>query len=139
PPDLLINDTQPRPNPVAKRKRAGSRTSGTNPPALGMNPRALRSKLQGLDAPQMKFSNTIREVSSRSNLERVKRVQGAVERPRNFVSPPPSESFTRPRATTSEPETLTPEQQALDQRLREWRKAESEKLNLPLFFVLAST
>ena len=41
---------------------------------------------------------------------------------------------------TSQPaETLTPEQQALDQRLREWRKAESERLNLPLFFVLAST
>ena len=51
-----------------------------------------------------------------------------------------TETFTRPRATTPEPtDTLTPEQQALDQRLREWRKAESEKLNLPLFFVLAST
>ena len=36
-------------------------------------------------------------------------------------------------------DTLTPEQQTLDQRLREWRKAESERLNLPLFFVLAST
>jgi ATP-dependent DNA helicase RecQ len=55
------------------------------------------------------------------------------------VSSPATETFTRPRATTPEPDTLTPEQQALDQRLREWRKAESEKLNLPLFFVLAST
>jgi ATP-dependent DNA helicase RecQ len=52
----------------------------------------------------------------------------------------PTETFTRPRATTLEPtEALTPEQQILDERLREWRKAESEKLNLPLFFVLAST
>jgi ATP-dependent DNA helicase RecQ len=51
----------------------------------------------------------------------------------------PTGIFTRPRPTTPEPDTLTPEQQALDQRLREWRKAESEKLNLPLFFVLAST
>ena len=51
-----------------------------------------------------------------------------------------TESFTRPRPPTSEPaEALTPEQQALDHRLREWRKTESEKLNLPLFFVLAST
>jgi len=50
------------------------------------------------------------------------------------------ETFTRPRTPTPEPaDTLTPEQQALDQRLREWRKAESERLNLPLFFVLAST
>jgi ATP-dependent DNA helicase RecQ len=48
------------------------------------------------------------------------------------------ETYTRPRAP--EPtETLTPTQQALDSRLREWRQSESEKLNLPLFFVLAST
>jgi ATP-dependent DNA helicase RecQ len=52
----------------------------------------------------------------------------------------PAKSYTRQRAIIPEPtDTLTPEQQALDQRLREWRKAESEKLNLPLFFVLAST
>ena len=51
-----------------------------------------------------------------------------------------AETFTRPRTTSPEPtDELTPDQQALDQRLREWRKAESEKLGLPLFFVLAST
>jgi ATP-dependent DNA helicase RecQ len=56
------------------------------------------------------------------------------------VSSPASETFQRPRAATPEPaESLTPEQQTLDQRLRDWRKAESEKLNVPLFFVLAST
>jgi ATP-dependent DNA helicase RecQ len=58
------------------------------------------------------------------------------------VSSPPTENeiFTRLRSTTPEPaESLTPNQQALDQRLRDWRKAESEKLNVPLFFVLAST
>ena len=50
------------------------------------------------------------------------------------------ETFTRPRTVAVEPaDALTPEQQILDQRLREWRKAESEKLGLPLFFVLAST
>jgi ATP-dependent DNA helicase RecQ len=36
-------------------------------------------------------------------------------------------------------ESLTGEQQVLDQRLREWRKAESEKLGLPQFFVLGSS
>ncbi|HTD95333.1 MAG TPA: HRDC domain-containing protein, partial [Edaphobacter sp.] len=52
----------------------------------------------------------------------------------------PAETFHRQRATPAEPaEDLTPDQQALDQRLRTWRKAESEKLGLPLFFVLAST
>jgi ATP-dependent DNA helicase RecQ len=59
---------------------------------------------------------------------------------RTSTTSAPVETFTRPRPTTPEPtDTLTPEQQVLDQRLREWRKAESEKLNLPLFFVLAST
>jgi ATP-dependent DNA helicase RecQ len=56
------------------------------------------------------------------------------------VSLPSTETFTRPRSATQEPtESLTPEQLALDERLRNWRKAESEKLNVPLFFVLAST
>jgi ATP-dependent DNA helicase RecQ len=51
-----------------------------------------------------------------------------------------TETFTRPRPPASEPaEALTPEQQALDHRLRQWRQTESEKQNLPLFFVLAST
>jgi ATP-dependent DNA helicase RecQ len=66
-----------------------------------------------------------------------------VEKPPHFVESAPTssivETFHRPRATAPEPDTLTPDQQALDQRLREWRKAESERLNLPLFFVLAST
>lgn len=51
-----------------------------------------------------------------------------------------AETFHRPRHDAPVPsESLTPEQQALDQRLRDWRKSESEKLGLPLFFVLAST
>jgi ATP-dependent DNA helicase RecQ len=55
------------------------------------------------------------------------------------VNSPATETFHRHRATPEPTDALTPEQQTLDQRLREWRKAESEKLNLPLFFVLAST
>ena len=56
--------------------------------------------------------------------------------PMKFI-PKPSPALVLP---ASEPaEALTSEQQALDQRLREWRQSESEKLNLPLFFVLAST
>jgi ATP-dependent DNA helicase RecQ len=50
------------------------------------------------------------------------------------------ESFQRHRAIASDPaESLTPDQQALDQRLRDWRKAEAEKLGLPQFFVLGSS
>ena len=51
-----------------------------------------------------------------------------------------TETFHRQRATSPDPaEALTPDQQKLDQRLRDWRKAESEKLGLPQFFVLASS
>ena len=38
-----------------------------------------------------------------------------------------------------EPAPLTPAQQLLDTRLRDWRKAEAEKLGLPQFFLLSST
>ncbi|HUZ93497.1 MAG TPA: RecQ family ATP-dependent DNA helicase [Edaphobacter sp.] len=51
-----------------------------------------------------------------------------------------AETFHRPRAAPSEPaEALTLDQQALDQRLRDWRKTEAEKLGLPQFFVLGSS
>ncbi len=54
--------------------------------------------------------------------------------------PSPVEAFARQRPTPPETAgTLTPAQQALDERLHEWRKAESEKLGVPQFFVLASS
>jgi ATP-dependent DNA helicase RecQ len=50
------------------------------------------------------------------------------------------ETFHRHRPITSAPaDALTLEQQDLDKRLHEWRKAESEKLGVPQFFVLASS
>jgi ATP-dependent DNA helicase RecQ len=80
------------------------------------------------------------ESSSRTNPERSRR---GAERPSHFAgvgTTVPSETFHRQRVTTPESiDSLTPEQQALDERLREWRKSESERLGLPLFFVLAST
>jgi ATP-dependent DNA helicase RecQ len=51
----------------------------------------------------------------------------------------PIETFHRQRTTSEPTDSLTPKQQQLDERLREWRKSESERLGLPLFFVLAST
>jgi ATP-dependent DNA helicase RecQ len=51
---------------------------------------------------------------------------------------PTTPSHTRP--TNPQPEAdLTPDQQALDLRLRDWRKSESERLGLPQFFVLGSS
>jgi ATP-dependent DNA helicase RecQ len=52
----------------------------------------------------------------------------------------PIETFTRQRSTPPETTTsLTAKQQALDRRLHEWRKVESETLGVPQFFVLASS
>jgi ATP-dependent DNA helicase RecQ len=71
---------------------------------------------------------------SRAVLERVPHFAGVT------ATIDPSETFHRQRGTTPDPtDSLTPEQQVLDERLRNWRKAESERLGLPLFFVLAST
>jgi ATP-dependent DNA helicase RecQ len=50
------------------------------------------------------------------------------------------ETFQRHRPAAASPaESLTSDQQALDQRLRDWRQTEAEKLGLPQFFVLGSS
>jgi len=52
-----------------------------------------------------------------------------------------STSMERPQpvAPTDPTALLTPEQQDLDHRLREWRRSEAERLGLPQFFVLGSS
>jgi ATP-dependent DNA helicase RecQ len=83
------------------------------------------------------------DTSCSSNKSSSRPERSEVERPPHFstsLTIPPAETFHRQRTLPAEPtESLTPEQQALDERLREWRKSESERLGLPLFFVLAST
>ena len=60
-------------------------------------------------------------------------------------APRPVALFVEPQnlATRSRPEpagdTFSPDQLALEQRLRDWRKSESEKMGLPQFFVLGTT
>ncbi|MBB5345829.1 RecQ family ATP-dependent DNA helicase [Tunturibacter empetritectus] len=87
--------------------------------------------------------HSFKESSSRPNPERAKRVEGGVESPPHFVlsgtTSTATETFHRQRTTPEPTDSLTPKQQQLDERLREWRKSESERLGLPLFFVLAST
>ncbi len=52
----------------------------------------------------------------------------------------PTPTFRRERAVIADPSAvLDPEQQELEQRLRAWRKSESEKMGLPQFFVLGTT
>jgi ATP-dependent DNA helicase RecQ len=48
--------------------------------------------------------------------------------------------FHRTRTTPSDPSAdLTPDQQLLDAQLRAWRKAQSELIGLPQFFVLGAS
>jgi ATP-dependent DNA helicase RecQ len=55
-------------------------------------------------------------------------------------SPEPGPTYRRARSVTSDPPTaLTPDQQQLDDRLRAWRKLESERMGLPQFFVLGAS
>ena len=77
---------------------------------------------------------------ARPNRSRAKAPNSVPIKSEQPTSEPPTETFTRSRPTPSEPtDTLTLAQQALDQRLREWRKTESERLGLPQFFVLGSS
>ena len=59
--------------------------------------------------------------------------------PLSTHTPVKVETFTRTRAPQPEPEALNPTQQALNTRLHDWRKSESEKMGLPQFFVLSSS
>jgi ATP-dependent DNA helicase RecQ len=60
--------------------------------------------------------------------------------PRSPGSASKPQEFRRERATASDPDqALNPGQQALEHRLRAWRKSESEKMGLPQFFVLGTS
>ncbi len=94
-----------------KRKTRSPRSAGTNPRSLSTTPRARRRALEPKILPDS------RTVSAQSDL-----------------------TFHRTRPVASEPTApLTPEQQALDARLRDWRKTESARMGLPQFFVLGSS
>jgi ATP-dependent DNA helicase RecQ len=51
----------------------------------------------------------------------------------------PVPSFHRSHTPPDPTESLTPDQRMLDTQLRAWRKAESERIGLPQFFVLGSS
>ena len=63
--------------------------------------------------------------------------QKTEQRPAKIEAPA---TFKRLRPESATPEAfLNPDQQALELRLREWRKSESERMGLPQFFVLGTT
>ncbi|MCU1324325.1 MAG: ATP-dependent helicase, RecQ family [Acidobacteriaceae bacterium] len=56
------------------------------------------------------------------------------------AAPKNSQLTTTNSQLSSDPtDSLTPDQQELDRRLREWRKSEAERLGLPQFFVFGSS
>ncbi len=61
-----------------------------------------------------------------------------MEKPLYFAERATDAAASRTEAAIPEPK-LTPDQQTLDQRLRDWRKSESERLGLPQFFVFGSS
>jgi ATP-dependent DNA helicase RecQ len=134
--------------PSVSTKSTGSKSSSL-PTAIDRkssptHPSSAHLKTRQASSSTSLFQNSQKEASSRPDTERVKRVEGEVERSPHFAGAAPisspTETFTRPSHTTPNPaDSLTPDQQSLDQRLRDWRKSESEKLGLPVFFVLAST
>jgi ATP-dependent DNA helicase RecQ len=70
--------------------------------------------------------------------------RSAAEEPPYFArsapATPVAQTHQRPQEPRPAPaESLTPTQQALDQRLRDWRTSEAERLGLPQFFVLGSS
>ena len=93
------------------------RSSSTAHPPKPASPAKRAPKVSGADTHGLRAEKPI----TRQTLEPVE----------NRSSVPHSE----PRPLT----VYTPAQEALDTRLRDWRKAESERLGLPQFFVLATT
>jgi ATP-dependent DNA helicase RecQ len=115
-------------SPSSQPKQPSSRSKPSQPPPFDIASRQHIASKQDAVASRYPKASALGLSGSRES--------GALA---PGASSPSTETFTRPRPATPEPtDNLTPEQQALDQRLRDWRKAESEKLNVPLFFVLAS-
>jgi ATP-dependent DNA helicase RecQ len=131
---LKITDVQPRTIPNLLK------ISGIGPEKADRYGAAICALCDSRPLPE-EFSATSAPVERPTSMKKKPVTKSAIpaERREDTANHPP-ETFRRERATAADPtEGLTPEQQTLDQRLRDWRKAESEKLGLPLFFVLSSS
>ncbi len=111
-----------------------TRNDATTPaivPALAYDPRPLSRKERRESTPSTASSRP--EASQR---------EAAAERPPHSAranTPISRQPTPSPIPTPAPLLDLTPAQQLLDQRLRQWRTAEAERLNLPQFFVLGAS
>jgi ATP-dependent DNA helicase RecQ len=92
----------------------------------------------GLIPAQAKSSSTGTEKAVRSEKAmRTEKTQSAQAAPYPVTHP---SEYHRTRPAASDPTAdLTPDQLQLDAQLRAWRKAESERIGLPQFFVLGAS
>lgn len=87
------------------------------------------------------FYTALAEICSYSYKKDSRTVQKATSGlERDLIVRPAPEVFRRERTATPEPDAdLSDSQKQLEDKLRAWRKAESERMGLPQFFVLGTT
>jgi ATP-dependent DNA helicase RecQ len=118
---------------IALCRTNASAPAAVSPPSKPSSSRPERSTIALSPRPE----RTTKTASSRPK-------RSEVERPPHFVSSATQSgdgaTFHRTRPAASDPTAdLTPDQLLLDAQLRAWRKAESERVGLPQFFVLGSS
>jgi ATP-dependent DNA helicase RecQ len=108
--------------------------SGIGPEKSDRYGAAVIAICRGEEAPAALELPPQKEVSFRA-----KPRMGAVEQTQHLArTSTPATREPQLRMQTTQQPTLTPDQQALDTRLRAWRATEAERLNLPQFFVLGT-
>ena len=134
---VLPATSEPATTSTRSRKRSGTRATRTKPRTLETNPRARTATRNRTTskAPTLEVSRYPKP----SGLGLFTHESNRASAPGVRSSSTPTE-FHRTRAAASDPTAdLTPDQQLLDSALRAWRKAESERMGLPQFFVLGSS
>ena len=140
----MSGNPEPKPAPkfpVPHSSAASPRMSGNpEPKPAPKSPvphsSAASSRMSGNPEPKPAPKLPVPHSSAASS-----RMSGSPQpKPALFASAQTPIPIVRP-AHTPEPtgESFTPDQQALELRLRDWRKSESEKMGLPQFFVLGTT
>jgi ATP-dependent DNA helicase RecQ len=126
---------------VLPYKKAALTHEGRSEEAFGLAGVVLpSSSIEGETTTRTKRGGKARAKSAGSNLFAAPKAEQRSGAAPVLRSAEPVVGYRRSRPATVEPSAaLTADQQALDQQLRAWRKAESERMGLPQFFVLGAS
>lgn len=126
---------------VLPYKKAALTHEGRSEDAFGLAGVVLPSSLTGAETTmQIKRGRKARARSAGSNLFAGPRAEQRSGAAPILKAAEPVVGYRRSRPAAAEPTAvLTADQQLLDQQLRAWRKAESERMGLPQFFVLGAS